>query len=112
MVNDGYEKKIRMAIEGLSSFAYALDRATSSRLVVDEVLHRHHQVQSGKVNGGMPKRDWIAFDGSRLLRPSSRFQRDERPRLAVGKWLTHPYRLESFIYMLRENDVLPRVEQL
>ena len=103
--------EVREAIKGLASFVYAIDRATSPRLVVDEILHRHHQVQSGKVDGGVPKRDWIAFDGGKILRPSPRFQRKEPPAAAVGNNLTHPYRLEPFIYMLRENNVLPRPEQ-
>ena len=103
--------EVREAIKGLASFAYAIDRASSPRLLVDEILHRHHQVQSGKVAGGVPKRDWIAFDGGKLLRPSPRFQRKESPVAAVGKTLTHPYRLEPFIYMLRENNVLPRQNQ-
>ena len=98
---------VREAINGLTGFAYGIDRAASTRLIVDEIIHRHHQVQSGKVDGGMPKRDWIAYDGAKLLRPFSRFQRKERPPAASGKSLTHPYRLEPFIYMLRENDVLP-----
>jgi hypothetical protein len=54
----------------------------------------------------MPKRDWIASDSSALLRPSPRFQRNDRPNRAVGKSLTHPYRLEPFVYMLRENRVI------
>jgi hypothetical protein len=98
---------VREAINGLTGFAYVVDRAASTRLIVDEIMRRHHQVQSGKVDGGMPKRDWIAYDGAKLLRPFPRFQRTERPAAASGKSLTHPYRLEPFIHMLRENDVLP-----
>ena len=101
---------IREAIKSLVSFAYGIDRATTPRLVVDEILHRHHQVQSGKVDGGVPKRDWLTMDNGKVLRPSPRFQRKELPEVAIGETLTHPYRLESFIYMLRENDVLPPVE--
>lgn len=102
---------IREAIKGLVSFAYTIDRATTPRLVVDEILHRHHQVQSGKVDGGVPKRDWLTMDNGKVLRPSPRFQRKEPPAAAIGATLTHPYRLEPFIYMLRENDVLPPIEQ-
>jgi len=102
------DKDIREAISGLASFASAIERATSARLVVDEILRRHHDVQSGKVDGGGPKRDWVALDGGKLLRPPSRFQRREPPPPALGKSLTHPYRLEPFIYMLRETGVLPR----
>jgi hypothetical protein len=100
--------EIREAITGLAAFAYTIDHATSPKLVVDEILHRHHQVQSGKVDGGAPKRDWISCESGKLLRPSPRFQRNEPPPLAIGRELTHPYRLEPFIYMLRENGVLPR----
>jgi hypothetical protein len=71
------DKDIREAINGLASFALAIERATSSRL-----------------------------DGGKLLRPPSRFHRREPPPPALGKSLTHPYRLEPFIYMLRENGVL------
>jgi len=100
------DKDIREAVNGLASFASAIERATSARLVVDEILRRHHDVQSGKVDGGGPKRDWVGLDGGKLLRPPSRFQRREPPSPALGKSLTHPYRLEPFIYMLRENGVL------
>jgi len=73
---------------------------------VTELMDRHHRVQSGKVDGGMPKRDWIGWDSTALLRPSPRFQRNDRPSLATGVSLTHPYRLEPFVYMLRENGML------
>jgi hypothetical protein len=104
-------QEIRTAITGLGGFARGIDHANSSRLVVDEILRRHREVQSGKVDGGVPKRDWIAFDGERLLRPAPRFQLNEPPIAAVGLRLTHPYRLEPFVYMLRENNVLPSGEQ-
>jgi hypothetical protein len=74
---------------------------------VAELLDRHHRVQSGKMDGGMPKRDWIGLDSTTLLRPSPRFQRNDRPGFAIGMSLTHPYRLEQFVYMLRENNVIP-----
>jgi hypothetical protein len=106
---DGCERtEVREAIKGLIGFAYAIDQSSSPRLIVDEILHRHHYVQSGKVDGGVPKRDWIAFDGGKLLRPSPRFQHREPPSPALGKALTHPYRLEPFVYMLRENNLLPQ----
>ncbi len=70
-------------------------------------MDHHHRVQSGKIDGGMPKRDWVVRDGSALLRPAPRFQRTERPAPASGVSLTHPYRLEPFVHMLRENGVLP-----
>jgi len=94
---------VRDAIEGLAGFSFQLDRCPSERELVTIVLDRHHRVQSGKLDGGMPKRDWIGCDSAVLLRPSPRFQRNDRPSLAVGKSLTHPYRLEQFVHMLREN---------
>lgn len=97
----------RDAIEGLAGFCFLVDRCRSERDVVAELLDRHHQVQAGKLDGGMPKRDWIAWDNAALLRPSPRFQRKDRPSLARGVFLTHPYRLEPFVYMLRENGLLP-----
>jgi len=93
-------------IEGLVGFAFQIDRCLSVREVVIALLERHHRVQSGKADGGMPKRDWITWDHSTLLRPSPRFQRNEMPAIASGLTLTHPYRLEPFVYMLRETGVL------
>ena len=98
---------VRDAIDGLAGFCSQMDRCRSERELVTELLNRHHRVQSGKLDGGMPKMDWIACDSATLLRPSPRFQRNERPAAAVGISLTHPYRLEPFVYMLRENGVLP-----
>ena len=105
---DGCEKlDVRNAIEGLIGFCFQVERCQSERELVAQVLDRHHKVQSGKLDGGMPKRDWIGWDGAALLRPSPRFQRNERPSPAKGASLTHPYRLEPFVYMLRENRMLP-----
>jgi hypothetical protein len=97
---------IRDAVDGLAGWSTQVERCRSERELVTELLDRHHRVQSGKMDGGMPKRDWIASDSSALLRPSPRFQRNDRPNRAVGKSLTHPYRLEPFVYMLRENRVI------
>ncbi len=99
---------VRDAIESVAGFCFQIDRCRSEREVVTELLDRHHRVQSGKVNGGMPKRDWIGWDSTALLRPSPRFQRKDRPALSAGLSLTHPYRFEQFVYMLRENGVLSR----
>lgn len=99
--------EVRAATEGLAGFGAQVDRCPSARELVKEVIDRHHRVQSGKVDGGMPKRDWIGWDGTALLRPAPRFQRDDRPALAAGVAMTHPYRLEPFAHMLRENGVLP-----
>ena len=101
-------REVRDAIEGVAGFCVQIDRCRSERELLTELLDRHHRVQSGKVDGGMPKRDWIGWDSTALLRPSPRFQRTDRPALAAGGSLTHPYRLEPFVYMLRENGVLPK----
>lgn len=97
---------VRDAIKSVAGFCFQIDRCHSARELVTELLDRHHRVQSGKVDGGMPKRDWISLDNTALLRPSPRFQRDARPALAAGISLTHPYRFEPFVYMLRETGVL------
>jgi hypothetical protein len=99
---------VRNAVEGLAGFCFQVERYRSEREFVTELLDHHHRVQSGKVDGGMPKRDWIGWDSTTLLRPSPRFQRNDRPRFATGMSLTHPYRLEPFVYMLRENGVIPQ----
>jgi hypothetical protein len=99
-------RDVRSAIEGLLGFCGQVERCPSERQLVNEVMDRHHRVQSGKLDGGMPKRDWVVWDGTALLRPAPRFQRTERPAPAAGVSLTHPYRLEPFVHMLRENNVL------
>jgi hypothetical protein len=99
---------VRDAIESVAGFYTQIDRCHSVRELVTELLDRHHRVQSGKVDGGMPKRDWIGWDSTALLRPSPRFQRKDRPELADGKSLTHPYRFEPFVFMLRENGILAK----
>jgi len=101
---------VRDAVESLATFCFQVERCRSERGIVDELLDRHHRVQSGKVDGGMPKRDWIGWDSTALLRPSPRFQRNDRPTFATGVSLTHPYRLEPFVYMLRENALLPPID--
>jgi hypothetical protein len=100
--------EVRRAIESLNSFAQLMDRVNTPRQVLDGTMHRHHSVQTGKLDGGAPKRDWIILDGgSRVLRPSPRYQRSRAPAQPVGSVLTHPYRLEQFVGMLRENGGLP-----
>ena len=101
---------VRKGTDSLASFASSIDRCRSPDELVTNTLLRHHRVQSGKLDGGAPKRDWIEHDhgNGRLLRPSPAFQRLERPAVPRGQRLTHPYRLEQFAYMLRENGALPR----
>jgi hypothetical protein len=98
---------VRDGIEGLATFCFQVDRCQGERDLVNQVMERHHRVQSGKLDGGMPKRDWINWDNTTFLRPAPRFQRNDRPSLATGASLTHPYRLEPFVHMLRENGLLP-----
>jgi hypothetical protein len=101
-------RETRLAVEGLAPFALAIDRCSSHRQVLDETLQRHHRVQSGKLDGGVAKRDWVAFDdGDKLLRPSPQFQCSEPPPQPTGTYLTHPYRLEQFVGMLSESGMLP-----
>lgn len=100
--------EVRRAVESMTVPALRLKHTGSPREAVDEILWWHHRVQSGKLDGGAPKRDWIAWaGGDRLLRPSPLYQRTERPATPVGKRLTHPYRIEQFVQMLRENGGLP-----
>jgi len=99
--------EVQKIIDGLIGFCFQVEQCHSEREFVAELLDRHRKVQSGKLDGGMPKREWISWDGTTLLRPSPRFQRNERPKPARGVSLTHPYRLEPFVYMLRENRILP-----
>lgn len=99
-------RDVRNATEGLAGFCGQVERCPSERQLVNEVMDRHHRVQSGKLDGGMPKRDWVVWDGAALLRPAPHFQRADRPALAEGVSLTHPYRLEPFVHMLQENHVL------
>src|SRR5262249_42923505 len=100
---------VRKSLAGLEPFAAALDRSADPRQALVEVLRRRHRVQSGKLDGGVPKRDWLNLTGNNsLLRPSPRFQRSKRPPLPTASRLTHPYRLEQFVFMLGENDLLPR----
>ena len=89
-------------------FAKQIDGCITELELVEALLRRHHEVQSGKANGGIRKSDWISLGDSGLLRPSPRFQRMDPPALANGKMLTHPYRFEQFIYMLRENSLLAK----
>lgn len=99
-------RDVRDAMESMAVFCLQIDRCHSEAELVTGLLDQHHKVQTGKVDGGMPKRDWIAKSDARLLRPSPRFQRRDRPTLANGNSLTHPYRFEPFVFMLRENGLL------
>ncbi len=99
---------VNNAIRNFVKFAKQIDGCITELELVEALLRRHHEVQSGKANGGIRKSDWISLGDSGLLRPSPRFQRMDPPALANGKLLTHPYRFEQFIYMLRENGLLAK----
>jgi len=100
---------VRRAIEGLKEFAVSACQSRTPADVLREVVRRHHRVQSGKLDGGAPKSDWVALEaGRQVLCPLPRFQRTYRPRRPTGRRLTHPYRFEQFAHMLRENGALPR----
>jgi hypothetical protein len=100
-------RDVRDAVDGLAGFCFQVDRCRSERELVTELLDRHHRVQSGKDGWGNAEAGLDRCDSATLLRPSPRFQRNDRPSPAAGKSLTHPYRLEPFVYMLRENGVIP-----
>jgi hypothetical protein len=97
---------VRAALRSFASFSQSVLQSYSTATFVRSLMDHHHRVQSGKVDGGAPKRDWITGDGTRFLRPSPRFQRAERPKRASGRALTHPYRIEQFAYLLQENGGL------
>jgi len=94
------------AIKDFVEFAYGLAR-TKEAGILDEVLRRHRLVQSGKLDGGTPKREWITYEpGGKVIPPAARFRRRDRPTQARGRILTHPYRVERFVGMLGETGEL------
>lgn len=105
------ELPIRRAVQEFTTFAIDLNRARDTRAVFDELLWRHHRVQSGKIDGGAPKNDWVTVSAGSIVRPAPRYQKSERPRAVRGRELTHPYRLEQFVGMLRETFVLARTKE-
>jgi hypothetical protein len=101
------EGVLRATLREFVGFADALIECGSARDVLNQVMHRHCRVQAGKIAGGAPKREWVAWASTeRVFRPSPRYQRTEPPKLPTGRYLTHPYRLEPFIGMLREASLL------
>ena len=97
---------VRGAVGDWAGLCVQVEGCRSERELVAGLLDRHHRVQAGKVDGGIPKRDWISWDSTTLVRPSPRFQRNERTPFPAGASLTHPYRLEQFVHMLHENRLL------
>ena len=97
---------VKSAVAGFAAFAHVIQRCKTAKDVFDAVHKRHGQVQSGKTDGGVPKREWVTVNGPRLDLPLPRFQRTKKPVAAKGRVLTHPYRLDSFVHMLRETGAL------
>lgn len=92
--------RVRATLETLHPLAQNIARSRDPRAVTEAVLAHHKKVK--------PVRTWIIGDAGRLLRPAARYQLTDRPRAATGKYLTHPYRIESFVRMLIENRALER----
>jgi hypothetical protein len=100
--------RVRDHLQSVLGFASAISNVHSPETLLRETLERHRQVQSGKLSGGSPKREWLTTDGARILRPSIFYQRTSAPLEPTGEVLTHPYRLEPFVRMLRETGSLRR----
>jgi hypothetical protein len=98
-------KETRKALQNLQELALELESCKTTRDLLEAVRKRHRKVQEGKLDGGVPKSEWLSVtQAGQVLRPAPRFQRLDRPPPAIGKVLTHPYRIEAFIEMLSEND--------
>lgn len=100
---------VHRAIREFKEFSHEIARLRNPQEIVDEILRRHQRVQSGKIDGGMPKREWVTYGpGGHVIRPPLRHQLQECPPRPNGETLTHPYRMEEFVSMLNENGALPR----
>lgn len=100
-------RAVRPGFEEFRVFARTVGKCLNVSEVLETVMQRHRNVQAGKVSGGVPKREWVVRTSSaRMLRPSPQFQRMQPPAKVQGKSLTHPYRLEQFVGMLREVGAL------
>jgi hypothetical protein len=98
----------RKALQTLQEWARQLQECRTARDLLEAVYTRHCKVQEGKLDGGVPKRAWLSVTQTgQVLAPAAQFQRMQRPPTPEGEYLTHPYRLEAFIEMLRENDFFP-----
>jgi hypothetical protein len=89
-----------------TDFARIVAGSERSRDVLEAVLRRHRDVQMGKLDGGVPKREWVTVIDDKVELPMPRFQLTKKPSIAAGEELTHAYRLEQFIHMLREVGAL------
>jgi hypothetical protein len=102
-------KEIRKALHNLQELAREFEGCETARDLVEAVRKRHRKVQEGKVDGGVPKSEWLSVSqGGQVLRPAPRFQRLNRPPPPMAEFFTHPYRIEAFIEMLCENDFLSK----
>jgi hypothetical protein len=101
-------REVRKALSNLQGLALQFEGCKTARDLLEAVRTRHRMVQEGKLDGGVPKSEWLSVSqGGQVLRPAPRFQRLDRPPPPTGEVLTHPYRIEAFIEMLRENDFFP-----
>jgi hypothetical protein len=98
--------ELKSILSGFTDFAHTVSECRSSRDVLEAVLRRHRDVQVGKLDGGVPKREWITVADGKVQPPLPRFRLTKKPKSAVGQELTHAYRLEPFIHMLREVGAL------
>ena len=97
---------LRLVLGDFTNFARIVASSQGSRDVLDAVLRRHRDVQTGKLDSGVPKREWVTVNDDKVEMPMPRFQLRKKPSVAAGRELTHAYRLEPFIHMLREVGAL------
>lgn len=97
---------LKSLLGGFTDFARIVSACKKSKHVLEAVLRRHRDVQAGKFDAGVPKREWVAVNDDKVELPLPRFQLTKKPNVAAGRELTHAYRLEQFIFMLREVGAL------
>jgi hypothetical protein len=98
--------ELRSVLGDFTNFARFVASSERSKDVLDAVLRRHRDVQTGKLDYGVPKREWVTVNDDKVELPMPRFQLRKKPSVAAGRELTHAYRLEPFIHMLREVGAL------
>jgi hypothetical protein len=97
---------LKSVLGNFTDFARIVARSERSKDVLEAVLRRHRDVQAGKLDDGVPKREWVTVNDDKVELPMPRFQLTKRPSMAAGLELTHAYRLGEFIHMLREVGAL------
>jgi hypothetical protein len=97
---------LRSVLGDFTDFARIVASSQGSKDVLEAVLRRHRDVQTGKLDYGVPKREWVTVNDDKVELPMPRFQLTKKPSMAAGLELTHAYRLEPFIHMLREVGAL------